>query len=545
MNHFCRGLLTRREALAAAGAFGASLAFGGISCTQNKRKIEGSIVGANDTRAHLLRSALPPPGASPPDSAEIVIIGGGVAGLCAAWKLSKSNFNDFLLLDLEDGLGGTAASGSNSICNYPWGAHYVPIPTREQRTLCELLQEAGVIRGFEASGRAVPVEDYVCRAPEERLFYKGSWYEGLYLKAGASADDLQQFERFDREMRSLATARGADGKRIFTIPTAACSADPTYRALDDLSMAAWLDSKNYNSPRLRWYVEYACRDDFGCYLSDVSAWAALHYFCSRLPTAESDAAEFLTWPEGNGFLVHYLSKFAAGRVRTGALATAVTASGDSVRVDYYDFKENRARSILTKHAICASPQYVTKRIVPESAPHREKFCYSPWAVANLSLASPPPENGFPLAWDNVLYESESLGYVVATHQLDRRDPGSVWTWYRPFCSKNTAAARAEVLAYDFDRWKNEILKDLTRAHRGIENHITNIDVYRYGHAMIRPEPGFLFSKERARAAVPIGNIHFAAADLGGLPLFEEAQWAGVRAAEEALAALGRSFTSSL
>jgi hypothetical protein len=50
---------------------------------------------------------------------------------------------------------------------------------------------------------------------------------------------------------------------------------------------------------------------------------------------------------------------------------------------------------------------------------------------------------------------------------------------------------------------------------------------------------------RERAATPVGPVHFAGTDLGGLPLFEEAQWSGVRAAEEVLAALGRPFESSL
>jgi hypothetical protein len=33
----------------------------------------------------------------------------------------------------------------------------------------------------------------------------------------------------------------------------------------------------------------------------------------------------------------------------------------------------------------------------------------------------------------------------------------------------------------------------------------------------------------------VGDVHFAHSDLSGLPLFEEAQWHGIRAAEEILA----------
>jgi hypothetical protein len=90
-----------------------------------------------------------------------------------------------------------------------------------------------------------------------------------------------------------------------------------------------------------------------------------------------------------------------------------------------------------------------------------------------------------------------------------------------------------------------VLADLSPAHADFADRVVSIDVRRWGHAMVRPEPGFLFGPAREKAARPLGPVHFAAADLGGLPLFEEAQWSGVRAAEEALAALGRDFESSL
>ncbi|MBI3818832.1 MAG: NAD(P)-binding protein [Planctomycetes bacterium] len=535
--------LSRRQALAAAGAYGLSLTFGAAACSTGRKRTPGSIAGPATARGHLLKEGAPlAPGAA--EAAEIVIIGGGVAGLSAAWKLSNCNFNDFMLLDLEDAAGGTAISGTNETCSYPWGAHYVPVPTRDQRALCELLLEMRVVRGFDSSGRAVAAEEHICRAPEERLFYRGEWSEGLYLKPGASADDIKQFDRFESEMRALAGKRGRDGKRAFAIPMFHSSSDPEFRDLDRISMADWLAARNYNSPRLLWYVEYACRDDFGSYLRDVSAWAALHYYCSRLPDESSAPAAFLTWPEGNGRIVHYLSKNIKNRSRFGALALSVEPRPDAVRVVYHDFTSQTQREIIAKHVICATPQFITKRLVA-GATDRNSFHYAPWLVANITLHSQPESRGFATAWDNVLYESDSLGYVVAKHQLDRRGPGDVWTWYRPFCDADAAAARTKLINYNFDELTDILSADLVRAHPDLADRLANVDFYKWGHGMVRPERGFLFGGARERAAAPIGNIHFAAADLGGLPLFEEAQWAGVRAAEEILAARGVSFTSSL
>jgi hypothetical protein len=165
------------------------------------------------------------------------------------------------------------------------------------------------------------------------------------------------------------------------------------------------------------------------------------------------------------------------------------------------------------------------------------------AVANLTLDVGPASPGYPTAWDNA--PATAGAGLSATHQSDRAERDAVWTWYRPFPDADTAAARRRVLATPWAAWRDAILADLGPAHHELERRIVSLDVLRWGHGMVRPEPGFLFGPARARAALPLGRVHFAAADLGGLPLFEEAQWAGVRAAEEVLAARGVAFTSSL
>ena len=45
---------------------------------------------------------------------------------------------------------------------------------------------------------------------------------------------------------------------------------------------------------------------------------------------------------------------------------------------------------------------------------------------------------------------------------------------------------------------------------------------RWGHAMVRPEPGTVWSDGRRQAAEPLGRIHFAHTDLSRVALFEEA-----------------------
>jgi hypothetical protein len=152
-------------------------------------------------------------------------------------------------------------------------------------------------------------------------------------------------------------------------------------------------------------------------------------------------------------------------------------------------------------------------------------------VANLTLRDRPASRGFPLAWDNVLYESPSLGYVVATHQGGRDHGPTVFTYYLPLLDDDVRRGRARLLATSWEEWVERILADLGPAHPDLRSLVERVDVYLWGHAMVRPRPGHLWSRALSASARPFGRIHFAHTDLSGMALFEEAQYWGIRAAE--------------
>jgi monoamine oxidase len=160
-----------------------------------------------------------------------------------------------------------------------------------------------------------------------------------------------------------------------------------------------------------------------------------------------------------------------------------------------------------------------------------------WAVANLHLASRPRarHGDAPLAWDNVLYDSASLGYVVATHQRGREHGPTVLTWYYPFTG-DAIAARTELDTASRADWAELALADLARAHPDLRARCTRIDVADWGHGMPRPRVGAVFDPALAAARAPLGAIHFASTELSGVALFEEALDQGVRAAAEVIAA---------
>jgi phytoene dehydrogenase-like protein len=528
--------MTRRELLR--GLAGVGL----LACRGRPtggRTIAGSIVGGSHARGHLVRDGFRPAPVRQEETG-VAIVGAGVAGLSAAWALERAGCRDFVVLELEDVPGGTARSGSSSLTPYPWGAHYVPAPPRSNRPLVALLEEIGAVRGRDASGNPVWAEEMLCRDPQERLFAYGAWYEGLFPRIGAPRRDLAALDELEQDMRQWAARRDAKGRRAFDLPRARSSREDVFRDLDQRSMASYVAEKGWTSPRMRWYLEYGCRDDFGSNLEQTSAWAGIHYFAARIPEGGTEPAEFLTWPEGNGRLAGHLASVAGTRLRTGALTTAIDPG--TGRVVYLDTLTGEAVGLRAEAVVCAVPRFVAERLLPRGSATPSGAVYGSWMVANLHLRDHPASTGFPLAWDNVLYESPSLGYVSATHQSGRDQGPTVLTYYLPLIADDAAAARRAALGRTWEEWVRLILKDLRPAHPGIEDLVERVDVYLWGHAMVRPSPGFLWGAALERAARPVGRVHFAHTDLSGLALFEEAQYWGIHAAEEILEARKAAFT---
>ena len=113
--------LSRREVLAM--FLGAPFAMAACQSGSPSRFPDGEIVGQSVSLGHILREARS--FEVPPDNWEtkkVAIIGGGIAGLTAAWEFKRKNFDDFVLLELEKEAGGTVRSGNGEPFGYPWGS---------------------------------------------------------------------------------------------------------------------------------------------------------------------------------------------------------------------------------------------------------------------------------------------------------------------------------------------------------------------------------------------------------------------------------------
>ncbi len=486
------------------------------SKSKPRRKIDGGFIGEIAKTGHRIRSGEVP---APQKTQKIgvVIVGAGVAGLSSAWRFKNKGMTDYIVLELGDRPGGTSAyEDSNPVSKHPRAAHYIPVPNAEAKFEREMFFELGLLNP-DGSWNT----QYICRQPQERIFMRGEWHEGILPLAGASKTDEDQFTKFYYLIDKLRDTKD------FTIPVT----DNAHLVdLDRMTMAQWMLSQGLTSKYLLDYVDYAMRDDYGAKIGEVSAWAGVHYFACREDTED----RVFTWPEGNGWVINELMKRVGDKVKLNTPVFKIRKQG--LR---YEVITEEVRYIADA-VIWAGPTFIGARVIEGFEPlEKSVWQSSPWMTTALTLKHIPEHSrGFKLCWDNVIYGSPSLGYVVDNHQSGVSKNGPVViSHYWALADGSPEQNRIWLLSQSWEALSEKVLLDLETAHPDIRDLVTRVDIHRMGHAMARPVPGAIFSSQRRRFSRQDGRLVLACTDLSGFNIFEEAQYFGVNGADQILLSL--------
>ena len=526
-------------------------------CQPPPPALEFAFAGIDLERGHALRDLLaqgPLPAPTLVRRAQVIIAGGGVAGLAAARSLRLAGVHDFALLELEDTPGGNSRAGAVNGVACPLGAHYLPVPGDHAPEVQDLLEELGLRQ--RVAGRWQYDERHLCHSPQERLYFEREWQEGLLPVQGVGEATLEQYRRFSQAVGAASRAAR------FTMPQFAASdaktgLAPAHQALDAMTFEAWLQRQGLDDAHLRWYLDYCCRDDYGAGMARVSAWAGLHYFASRHgfhapgEAVAEDREGVLTWPEGNGWLTQQLAAplKAQGQLQTGTSVLRIAETRRGVEVDAFNHHSGNVERWQAPRCVVALPVFVAARVVQNPpaflAQAAQRLQWAPWAVTNIHLNAPLADRpGAAPAWDNVIYGDSNpggLGYVDASHQkLDPRPGPTVLTYYQAL--GDVAEARQQLATQGAEHWGRAALAALAGPHPDVLQHATRVQVTRYGHAMSIPVPGvqtflsqiglqappgkrkLLLNGERQRAlpTPATARLAFAHSDWSGYSVFEEA-----------------------
>lgn len=433
-----------------------------------------------------------------PGTRDVVIIGGGIAGLTAAWRLRH---RDIVLLEASDRVGGRMRSESHGDYWLNYGAHLFPAPGSLVDTIAtELALETvpvwGSMMGLAVGSTKLtsgPVESYPMRLP------------------------LSPADRIGFALRGLKVQRAVGGYHRIAKPRPGESpADTRARILayeDERTFGDFLGSMSSGVESI-----FACASHRAtAELDELSAGCGIGLFALVWGGKGSLIARNMLG--GTGRLPAAMAeRLGPDRVRVNASATALRDSGEALTVDYQGpsgRQQIRARQVvLAAQAPFASE--LARDVAPAAAEALGGMSYG--AFLNVALAT--KERG-PMPWDAV-YAMATPGrsfdmFTNQVHALRRQGPRRSGGSLMLFAGGHGAA---ELIERSDDAITGRFVDDLVRLFPEAKGLVQDARVQRWPLGNVYARPGRRHLQEPLEGALGGGrNLHLAGdyfAELGNL-----------------------------
>jgi monoamine oxidase len=424
---------------------------------------------------HQVRDGHSFPKPDPTRKVEVAIIGGGMAGLSAAYFLRNK---DFLLLEKEDHFGGNAYQEEFAGQAYSTGSAY---DFRDSPS-DQLAKEIGL--NLLAIDMPDPTIDNGSYTPD-------TWSSGLselpYPKAVVAS-----FKKFSADVMKL---------------------DPRKQILE-LDAKPFTDiTANYAPEVAKWWDAYGL-SNWGAATEDTTAFIGVSD-AQYLIKGEDSTRVIL--PGGLGCiskkLVEVMQPKYGERFLGGATVVAVVSDTNEVRITY--FHQDQLTTVTAKVAIICAPKFIASRIVA-GLPSDQKQAmrhmrYSPVPMINMIFDKPVYRKGY----DNWCPGNAFTDFIVADWTI-RNQPAyhpkyEILTFY-----STLRESERELLLEDEDckEFAGKCLKQFQKLLPEFRVDPIEIRVYRRGHAMMMAVPN-QYTKNRMIASRPMERIFFGNSDSGG------------------------------
>jgi monoamine oxidase len=407
--------------------------------------------------------------------ADIVIIGGGVAGLSAAYFLRGK---DWLLLEKEDHFGGNAYQEEYDGQPFATGSAYA------------FKGDFGDQLAGEMGLKLPPVNN-----PDptivNKTFVADTWNTGLdqlpYPK-----EVRENFRKFRDEMKKINIRQ-----RI-----AELDAQPLTNF-----------TAGYAPEIQQWFDGYG-PSNWGAAAADTSAFVGL---IALQGLANGDDSQRVILPGGLGCITHKLVEVLQpqyqDRMLGEATVVAVVPDKDGVRVTY--FHAGQLITVSARAVIMCTAKYITSRLVTglpdeqKTAMHRTR--YAPYPVVNVIFDKPVYNRGY----DTWCPGNSFTDFIVADWTV-RNNPGyhqknNILSFYTPLRESQRSTLLQED---DCKALASRVLSDFQKLLPEFNVDPVEVRLYRRGHPMFMATPG-QYTKNRIAAAHPMDRIYFGHNDSGG------------------------------
>jgi len=426
---------------------------------------------------------------------DVVIVGGGVSGLTAAYLLRDK---DFLLLEKEPHWGGNSYEEEYNGALYSTGGAFVDGEAAE-----ELSNEIGL--------HQLPVDNWDGTIINGQ-FTPDTWGSGLdHLPYPRNVRD--SFKRFRDNILQIDLEKRAT-------------------ELDNVPFSKFTES--YAPEVKQWWDNYG-PSNWGARVDDTAAKVAINDLQYMAGPNRRDIRT--TLPGGLGAINKRLSDLMQphqDHMLLNAATVAVVPQKHEVNVTF--FRNGKLETVAAKGAIMATPKFISARIV-ESMPGKQRAAiarihYIPYPVVNLIYDKPV----FRLGYDTWCPGNTFTDITVADWVIRNR-PGykqnyNILTCYTPMQREQ----RSILLTEDgCRRVASNVLGDFQKLLPNTNADPVEVHIYRRGHPMFMAMPGN-YTQVLPIARQAMERVFFANTDSEG-PVSTTAE--GIVAARRAVKEYGK------
>lgn len=433
--------------------------------------------------------------ARPPVSSrhDVVIVGGGVSGMSAAYFLAGRNF---LLLEKEPHWGGNAYLETYNGQAFATGSAFDVKGSASDQLARELGLNPLAINSHDPT---------IVR----HKWVADTWRSGVD-ELPYSSSVRTAFRKFQKGMLAL------DGEK-------------NAAHFDSLPLSSFL--KSYPPEITEWWDAYG-PSNWGANAANTSALVALEDL-KEMSGDEPDSR--VTLPGGNGALAQSLAenlhaKF-AGQMLSGTTIVAVEPQRDAVHVTYVH--DGQLRTAAANFVVMATPKFITARIVSALPGAQLKamssFRYCPYAVINAIFDRPIYRKAYDTWCPGGAFTDFVVAEWVMLKQPGEQSKNNILTFYTPIAEDDRAQLLTEEGCLTI---ANNVLRDFRKLLPEFDALPAEVHFYRRGHPMFASTPG-TFTRTIPAANHPFGRIFFANTDsIGPVSDIAAAVEAARRAAEQ-------------
>ena len=508
-----------------------------------------------------------------PAFADVVVVGGGLSGLTAAWRLQDVSV---VLLEQALEVGGNARFESHGKLRFPTAGSCLQLPAPGSR-IAAVLQDLGLWNCWRSSAkdtqvlfrtgvlvRNIGVVSWAfLKQPKSLLNPKVYALTGSLVQAVlrgrpyvAAAKQLGDpiFSELYAYLARLAPGQG----RYPSVPWSA--ADGWTRAemeqFDSITLEQLLfDSRiraalpaDLRPPRR---LDSLVRDAIATTLrvesltlDDVSGYVGLHFLIGYL------YGSLVAFPGGNGFVSDRLRQILETRddfhCAWAAQVTSVRRNpAGGYRVVFR--RQGRDCAVNARAVVWAAPKHAALDAIPDLPPAQRtamaEIEYGDYAVANVILKRPVWQDHFggyiidgegdpgnPMNWCRT-------GGCIVANWLDpeRRHPAGVLTLLKPVARREHQGQIAEASSEALQQAVHAEISDMLTTAGVSPDVIEDIRLWQWPKGLVSPRPGQMKSDLFLRASASWDGIVFANQDTYGVGNFEAAVNAGMDAADHVMA----------